>query len=165
MRNCFFVVFILLSTTTANAQHLFKRNLIYAEAFGNAIGLLSLHYERQLTSKPGLGFHVGVGYFSNTEFSLSIPVGLNYLVTLREYKSFMDIGAGATYSHADGIKTYEQELLTGPGYNDRIISFVPSIGYRQHIIKDKLMWRFNINAIFTKYRSFPFAGLSAGFRF
>jgi hypothetical protein len=159
MRKFVSVLFIIFTATSVYSQRLFKRNVIYAEAFGNAIGLLSLHYERQLTSKPGLGFHVGAGYLSDDKFRLSIPVGINYLVTLRGYKTFVDLGAGATYSH------YEEEPLNGPVIDDNIVSFVPSIGYRQHIVKDKLMWRINISAIFNKYRSFPFAGLSAGFRF
>jgi hypothetical protein len=165
MRKYFPLSLILVITTSVSAQNSFKRNDIYGEMFGNGIGIVSLNYERQLKDKPGFGFRLGLGYFSDYKFPLSVPVGINYLINLRHYKSLIDVGAGVTWSNAAGLKTFKQEALTGRGYDEYIVSFIPSIGYRQHIINDKFMWRFSLSSIMNKYRVFPYLGLSAGMRF
>ncbi len=147
-----------------HAQKTFRQNTAYVESFGNSISILSLNYEKQFQSRPGLGFRAGIGYHTDDRFPFAIPLGLNYLIHIRNYRSFIDIGAGATISNASELKTYHQELLTGPGADEIIASYIPALGYRQHILQDRLMWRIALCAVVNKYRSFPFVGLSAGVR-
>ncbi len=63
-------------------QTTFLRNDIYVEAGGNGL-FSSVNYERQLTKQPGLGFRLGVGFYSENAFYLTIPVGINYLFKLQ----------------------------------------------------------------------------------
>src|SRR5829696_5441571 len=115
MRKYLLLPFILLSVLAAAGQQSFKRNSLYGEMFGNGIGMASLHYERQLKDHPGFGFRLGIGGFFENKFQLSIPAGINYLFHLRNNRSFIDAGAGITWSSAVTLKTYKQELATGPG--------------------------------------------------
>ncbi|HEU4471365.1 MAG TPA: hypothetical protein VFR58_09790 [Flavisolibacter sp.] len=158
---------LLLGSMAASGQNLSRRNTVYAEAFGNGIGIMSVNYEHQPQGLPGLGFRLGLGYFADDgqKFRVSVPAGINYLFPRGRGRYFIDAGAGITWSNASGLKTYEQELRTGSGAGEYIFSFVPSIGFRQHIINEKVMWRFSFSGIINKYRAFPFAGIAAGFRF
>jgi hypothetical protein len=63
------------------AQKKFKRNSFYLEAFGGGL-FGSLNYERQLTSKPGIGLRIGAGFYTEKAFYLTLPVGVNYLFPL-----------------------------------------------------------------------------------
>ena len=147
--------------TVAFGQHTFKKNDIYFEVLGNGIGA-SINYERQLTSKPGLGLRAGIGYFSgDQEFRVSIPLGVIYLFSLSHHKSFLDAGIGGTWSGAAGL---EKDISTGErDYSERIWSIVPSIGYRRHT-KNNFMWRTSFTPIINKYRVMPWLGISVGKR-
>ncbi len=161
MRKCLlpFIIFSLL--TSAFGQNTFKKNDIYLELLGNGIGA-SLNYERQLNNNPSLGVRLGLGYYSGTEqFRVSIPIGVNYLFKIGSKKSFLDAGIGGTWSEAAGLK----EALAGVrDYNERIWSFVPSIGYRRHT-QGNLMWRASLTPVINKYRVMPWVGFSIGKRF
>src|SRR4051794_1654862 len=101
MRKYLYLFIALAITAPVLGQKSFNRNTVYAELFGNAITLLSLNYERQLVDKPGFGYRIGLGYYEGTyKWSLTLPAGINYLVTLSKNRSFIDIGAGATLSTA-----------------------------------------------------------------
>jgi hypothetical protein len=149
-------------STSVFGQETFKKNDIYIEFLGNGI-YASLNYERQLTSKPGLGLRTGVGYFSgDQEFRVSIPIGINYLFTLKNNKSFLDAGLGGTWSGAAGLK---KDVATGErDYSEHIWSIVPSLGYRRHT-KGNWMWRTSFTPILNKYRVLPYFGISIGMRF
>lgn len=162
MRKCILPILTLVLSTSAIGQDTFKKNDFYFELLGNGI-FASLNYERQLTSKPGFGLRTGVGYFSgDQELRLSIPIGVNYLFSLRGNKSFLDAGVGGTWSGADGLK---KDVASGErNYREHIWSLVPSIGYRRHI-KDNFMLRASFTPIINKYRTLPWVGLSIGKRF
>lgn len=153
-------VFILALAKPLLGQNAFRKNTLYGELAGNGI-FLSLNYERQLTHKPGLGVRVGVGYASSDEtFRLSIPVGVNYLLNLRNHKSFMDAGLGATWSEAAIVKS----SFPGDDNSGHMVSFVPSLAYR-HQTNWGLMWRLGFAPIINKYRFIPFPELSVGMSF
>lgn len=164
MRKILLPLMVLLFTTTLLAQEGFRKNDVYGEFMGNGIWA-SLNWERQLGDKPGLGLRAGVGSFSGDEvFRVSIPIGINYLFTLTPNKSFLDAGAGATWSGAAGLKTARQDAAAGArDYSEHIWSFVPSVGYRRHT-RGHFMWRTSFTPIFNKYRSLPWIGLSVGKR-
>src|SRR3954468_15834499 len=82
-------------------QNHFKKNDIYLEAGGNGL-FGSVNYERKLTKQPGLGARIGVGFYSEEAFYLTIPVGINYLFRLNNEKSFIDAGIGVSFARIDG---------------------------------------------------------------
>lgn len=122
----------------------------------------SFNYKRQLTSKPGIGARVGLGFFPSENGMLSVPVGLNYLINLKDQRSFIEAGLGLTF-------TGEPVLFldfSGDVYNNApYTNFVPSVGYRWHTSKN-LMFRFNITPIINKHTlTLPSIGFSVGGRF
>ena len=153
----FLVVFLL--AICSYGQTTFKRNDIYLEAGGNGL-LASVNYGRQLTKQPRLGFRLGVGFYSENAFYLTVPVGVNYLFKLKNNKSFIDAGLGATWTRIDGNLFGKSKNTNG----DHFVNFVPSVGYRRHTTKD-LMWRISVTPIANKYGLVPWLGLSIGKRF
>ena len=159
MRKYLFSLYILICTVSAIGQNAFKKNSLYAELLGNGI-YTSLNYERQLMNKPGIGFRLGVGYFSGDQkFRISLPVAINYLFILNNNTSFIDASIGTTWSGAAGLKKDAPDGVRD--YSEHILSFVPGIGYRQHT-NNSFMWRISFAPIINKYRFLPWGGLSIG---
>lgn len=140
-------------------QTSFKRNDIYLEAGGNGL-FTSVNYERQLTKEPGFGVRLGVGFYSEDAFYLTIPVGINYLFKLKGNKSFIDAGLGATLTRVNGNLFGDSKNSNG----DHFVNFVPSVGYRRHT-NQNLMWRVSVTPIANKYGLVPWIGVSIGKRF
>jgi hypothetical protein len=159
MRKQILTVLALFATTLLFGQENFKKNDIYLEAGG--AGLFgSVNYERQLTKEPGLGVRIGIGFYSENAFYLSIPVGINYLFKLNNDKSFIDAGLGATWARIDG-KLFEDSKNSN---GNNFVNFVPGIGYRRHTLKD-VMWRISVAAVANKDALTPWLGASIGKRF
>lgn len=154
------LVFVLISTTCGLfGQDDFKQNDIYLEAGGNGL-FASLNYERQLTKLPGLGVRVGVGFYTENAFFLTIPVGINYLFKLKKPNAFIDAGLGVTWANIDGklFGSYKSSNTRS------FVNFMPSIGYRRHTAND-LMYRLSITPVINKNTFVPWLGLSIGKRF
>ena len=145
--------------TCSFGQTTFKRNDLYFEAGGNGL-FSSINYERQLTSQPGLGFRVGLGFYSENDLYLTIPIGINYLFKLKNDNSFIDAGLGATWTRSNG-KFF---IIEDPSIGEQFVSFVPSIGYRKHTAND-VMWRISLAPVANKYGLVPWLGFSLGKRF
>jgi hypothetical protein len=141
------------------AQLTIKRNDIYLEAGGNGL-LGSLNYERQLTHQPGLALRLGVGFYTENAFYLTIPVGIHYLFPLSKNRSFIDAGAGVTWTRIDGALFGESTNANG----DHFVNFIPSIGFRSHTPKN-LMWRISVTPVANKNGLTPWFGASIGKRF
>lgn len=150
---------LLCLTATAFAQSGFKKNDIYLEAGGNGL-FGSVNYERQLTALPGLGARIGLGFYFEDAFYLTVPVGINYLFPHKNPKAFIDAGLGATWTRIDGNLFGKTENQNG----EHFVNFVPSIGYRRHTAKD-MMWRVSVTPIVNKYTGVPWIGFSVGKRF
>ena len=146
-------------TQLLQAQSTFKKNDIYLEAGGNGF-FGSINYERQLTKSPGLGLRVGLGFYTENAFYLTIPVGINYLFKLPGNKSFIDAGLGGTWTKVDGRFFGD----VSSALEENIFSFVPGIGYRRHTGKD-LMWRVSFTPVINQYTFLPWIGASIGKRF
>lgn len=159
MKNLTLLIVAFLLTICMYGQTKFLRNDIYLEAGGNGL-FASVNYERQLTKQPGLGVRLGVGFYTENAFYLTIPVGLNYLFALKKNKGFIDAGLGATWTRADGELFIEPKKTNG----NHFVNFVPSIGYRQHT-KKNIMWRVSVTPVANKYVLVPWIGLSIGKRF
>jgi hypothetical protein len=156
----FILLFIATTFTTFSfGQKPFKKNDIYLEAGGNGL-FGSVNYERQLTKQPGLGVRLGVGFYSEDAFYLTVPVGINYLFKLKSDKSFIDAGLGATWTNIDGKLFGSSNKLSDRNF----VNFVPSIGYRRHTKQD-IMWRISVSPIANKYDFVPWLGLSLGKHF
>lgn len=140
-------------------QNNFKKNDIYLEAGGNGL-FGSVNYERQLTKEPGLGVRIGVGFYSENAFYLTVPIGINYLFKLKNEKSFIDVGIGATWTRMNG-KFFDD---SNDSNDDHFVNFVPSIGYRSHTANN-LMWRISVTPVANKYGLVPWIGASIGKRF
>jgi hypothetical protein len=158
MKNLILVLVISILAVCSYGQTTFKRNDIYLEAGGNGL-FGSVNYERQLTNQPGIGFRLGVGFYSEKAFYLTIPAGINYLFKLKNNKSFIDAGLGVTWTRIDGNLFGRSNNANG-----NFINFVPSVGYREHP-NQNFMWRISITPIINKYIVGPWVGLSIGKRF
>ena len=159
MKYILIFLFIITFTNSSFAQTSFKRNDIYFEAGGNGL-FASVNYERQLTKLPGIGARIGIGFYTENAFYLTIPVAVNYLFKLKGDKSFLDAGLGLTWARVNADvfgKSIEND-------ESHFANFTPSIGYRLHTSKD-LMWRINITPIVNKYAFTPWLGISLGKRF
>ena len=159
MKHLILLLSIFLIVICSYGQTTFKRNDIYLEAGGNGL-FASVNYERQLTKQPGLGFRLGAGFYSEKAFYFTIPVGINYLFKLKNNKSFIDAGLGATWTRINGNLFGDSKNSIG----DHFVNFVPSVGYRRHTNK-YLMWRISVTPIANKYGLVPWLGLSIGKRF
>jgi len=140
-------------------QTTLKQNDIYIEAAGNGL-FASVNYERQLTKEPGLGIRLGIGFYTEKAFYLTIPVGINYLFELKKKNSFIDAGLGATWARINGEVFGSSKNSNG----DHFINFIPSIGYRKHTNKN-IMWRISITPAANKFTLVPWLGFSIGKRF
>jgi hypothetical protein len=151
---------LVLSASTAFAQSNFKRNDLYFELLGNGI-VASVNYERQLSDQPGFGVRVGLGFFPTEHGMLSVPLGFNYLVPLKDQKAFIELGLGATLT-AEPVLFLD---FSGDVYDKGpYTNIIPSVAYRGHTSKN-LMWRFSLTPIFNSYGTLPLIGFSIGKRF
>ena len=145
----FLLLFISLSTL---AQKKFQQNSFYLEAFGSGL-FGSLNYERQLTNKPGIGVRAGAGFYTEKAFFFTLPVGVNYLFSLKKENRFID--AGLTVS-----PTFKDANFRSTG-DDRWINVLPSVGYRAHTRKN-WMWRLAVTPVINRFAVTPSAGFSIG---
>src|SRR5262249_45118305 len=144
---------------TAIGQSSIKSNTIYLELGGNAL-FTSINYERKLVKNTNLNLHVGTGVYGTY---LSIPLGVNYLVPLKDPTafSFIDFGLGATYSKAD-VKLYAIIDRKNPDYvQTNFWNYIPSIGYRK-VTKRNLMYRLSLAPVINHNGMLPFAGVAIG---
>lgn len=131
-----------------------QQNNIYLEAGGNGL-FGSINYERQFTKQPGFGVRIGIGFYTDAGFYLTIPVGIDYLFKLKNNRSFIDAGMGATWARENG------HLFNSNSKGDNFVNFIPSIGYRRHTLKN-VMWRISAAPVANKYGLVPWIGLSLG---
>ena len=159
MKSFYFIVLILVTSSVTFSQTSFKKNTIYLEAGGNGLWG-SVNYERQLTKEPGLGVRLGVGFYTESSFYLTIPAGTNYLFPLKNRTSFIDACLGVTWARINGKLFGSDKYSNG----EHFVNFIPSIGYRIHTKKD-VMWRFSITPVANNDAFTPWIGISLGKRF
>jgi hypothetical protein len=165
-----FFVKVLLSSfsfTTALSQDLLPdipepqlRNAVYVEALGNGL-FGSLNYERQLTRTPGLSFRIGVGFYTEDDFYLSIPVSLHYLIDLGR-NNYIDTGLGYTYADSgpDDLFSSSQRSNSGNLHNLFLMA-----GYRRHFGRDWML-RASFTPLTNNFDvTLPWIGIAIGKRF
>ena len=154
-----FIICLFLFTNLLISQQLFKRNTVYFELGGNGL-FSSINYEWQISKHPGFGVRLGTGIYF-TKYSLTIPVGVNYLFKLNNELSYIDVGIGVTYSKADA-SLYAESKPRDPNYvNKHTINTIPSFGYRRQTIKNTML-RISLTPVFNQYDGLPFIGISIG---
>jgi len=159
------VIFILIAIctfpTVLFSQTSYKSNDVYLEVGGNGL-FSSVNYERHLLKKPGLGVRIGLGFYTEDNFYVTLPIGMNYLFKMKGNSSFIEGGIGVTWARVNG-KLFISDK-NSDGFN--FTNVIPSIGYRKHTKKD-LMWRINLTPIINnKNVAFlPWLGVSVGKRF
>jgi hypothetical protein len=151
-----FVFIFLLLSTTAFSQNDFKRNYLYLEAGGTGL-FGSVNYERQLTKEPGIGFRIGLGFYTENALYMTIPAGINFIFPLKKDNSFIEAGLGIAWAKIDG-KLFMKENNTN---GDNFTSVLPSVYYRKHL-KNNVMLKAGVTPVFNKYTVFPWIGFALG---
>jgi len=166
MKNSFLLVLLLFTLLFSKAQSNFKPNTAYVQFLGNGI-VLSANYERQLFKKPGLGIHAGIGicgeagFYWNGTSRVTIPVGFNYLLPLKNKNKFVDFGLGATYAKSD-MQVYMLVEHRNPNYvNTHYWSVVPSISKRI-ATRRHMMYRYGFSPVINQYGFIPFIEFAMG---
>jgi hypothetical protein len=140
MKKILIVLAILISSFHSFSQE-FKRNEVFIELLGNGL-LGSINYERQLGKKPGFGIRAGAGLYG-TDTHMTIPVGVNYLIKLRNDYSFLDLGFGATFTKTDGFFYAITKLSDGYIRKKDYVYLIPSVGARAYTTKNFVANKFN----------------------
>ncbi len=159
MRKCLLTILTFSAITVSFGQSIFKKNVMYLEAGGNGL-FSSINYERQLTTEPGLGARVGIGFYSENALYLTIPVGINYLFKLKNEHAFIEAGIGATWARRNGELFHTSKKFE----DEHFVNFIPSIGYRKHTVNN-VMWRISATPVANNNGLFPWIGASIGKRF
>jgi hypothetical protein len=150
---------VLSSIGICQAQDLQKHNRLYFEVGGSGL-FASVNYEKQLPKLPALGLRVGLGFYTEKAFYMTVPVGLTYAFALKKSNTFLDIGLNLTYSRIDGRVFTQEQNSNG----NHFTSIVPSIAYRKHFGKDTF-WRIGFTPVFNQATTLPWLGFSLGRQF
>lgn len=138
------------------------RNAIYVEALGNGL-LGSVNYERQLSRNPYFTARVGVGFYTEGNFYLTIPISLQYLIDLKK-NNFIETGVGYTWAQYGADDCFRCD---GSDNTDNYGNLFLSIGYRKHF-GNKWMWKVSFSPLITNNHDAnftPWFGAGFGKRF
>lgn len=138
-----------------------KKNATYLQLGGNGL-FLSANYERQLTNKLGLNAQIGAGLGN---YKPAFPVGLNYLLNLKNQKSFIETGFSVVF--AEKSLFYNDLIFQSPEpiLQEYGTAYVPSIGYRYHASKG-FMLKALYSPVFAKLKmNWAYYGIGIGWRF
>lgn len=151
-----YTLFFIITASSVTAQKSFKQNYPYIEVLGNGL-ILSANYEKQLSKKPGLGIHLGIGIGGKKP---AIPIGLKYIFNAGGNKSFVETGFGITLLERE---MWDEDLIP-TAKNPYEPGFIPSIGYRHHTTSG-FMFRINYTPVFNKYETLAaFGGITIGWQ-
>jgi len=136
------------------------RNIVFVEALGNGL-FGSINYERQLTSGPGLSIRLGIGFYTENAFYLTLPISVQYLIDLKK-DNFIEAGIGYTWADAGADDLFNDNITDSDNLNNLFLS----VGYRKHFGKD-WMWKASFTPLLTNNKdvTLPWVGLSIGKRF
>jgi len=109
-------------------------------------------------SYEGLGIRVGVGFYTEDAFYLTIPVHLSEQLTLTPNRRYLELGFGVTYAayHAHFFHNYYL-------YGDALMppwNIIPSISYRQY--EQKIYWFIQFSPVFNAAATTPWGGVGLG---
>ncbi len=155
-------LYFLCSAVNLQAQKVFERRgqAIYIELLGSGFAY-SLNYESRFSQKTGgLGGRIGVSYVGDW---FALPVNVNYLLSKKKEKHFLEIGAGFTYFK------YKEPILYGGKMIDSQTMPALTFMYRYHPRYGKFSFRFGMTPLYgylnegdTDKVFFPLFGVSLG---
>lgn len=138
------------------------RNTIFVETLGNGF-LGSVNYERHLSKNHNLTTRVGIGFYTDSNFYLTIPISIQYLFDLRK-NNFIETGIGFTWAQFGADDCF---YCDGTDNTDDYSNLFLSIGYRKHF-GNNWMWKANFSPlIINNHGEFfrPWIGASIGKQF
>lgn len=138
------------------------RNTVFVEALGNGF-LGSLNYERQFGKKPNFTTRVGIGFYPDIDFYLTVPVSVHYLIDVGQ-NNFIETGIGYTWAQYGADDCF---LCEGGDNTDDYNNLFLSIGYRKHF-GNNWMWKINFSPLITNNHNAnftPWFGAALGKRF
>jgi hypothetical protein len=160
MKKILIVPAIFISSSQSFSQD-FKKNEVFIELLGNGLW-------DQLITKGSwvinlvLELELGLGCMVPTH--MTIPVGVNYLIRLRNDYSFLDLGLGATFTKTDGFFYAITKLSDGYIRKKDYVYLIPSVGARAYTTKN-FVARINLTPFITETGILPSFGLGFGKRF
>jgi len=93
-------------TTPSKYAESKPRQNVYVELGGNGLAFAGVYETRLKKSADGIGLKMGLGgYTSDFEKVITVPVGMNWLLT-KDNKHFFEMGFGATFLHFDAKNDY-----------------------------------------------------------
>lgn len=138
-----------------------KKGSISLNAGGEGLlGSFEMEFRFFSQSFSGLGFRTGVGFYTEDDFYMTIPLNVNYLFVIKPGKSYFELGAGVTYSayHVRFSKDFHQ--FGGPALMPPW-SFIPTLGYRQYNHRG-VYWEIKFSPIVNKEDFTPWGGITIG---
>lgn len=155
-----FTSFLILLCLTFEITYAQKSNHgVYLELGGNGI-LASANIETSILKNPQIRSHIGIGMYGFMQRKLTIPLGINYLLPIRNTKSYLDIGLGMTFSKAN-MKLYVNVDDKNSIRKPQNFSFVPNLSYRTHV-KNRMLLRIGFTPVITQYLFIPHFGIAVG---
>jgi hypothetical protein len=131
------------------------RQNLYVELGGNGLAFTAVYESRLKKATDGIGLKFGLGgYTSDYEKVITLPVGMNWLLT-KDNKHFFEMGVGATFLHFEsndvwgwpGGSTDPYPLniagLNVTEKNSVIGNF--TMGYRRQPADGGIMWGVSVN--------------------
>ena len=132
---------------------------VYAEFFGNGLGL-SANFDCRFTKKEnGFGFRAGLGFYPETFFNesfITIPLGINHLAGNGPH--YFESGMGVTF--IPGVKVFGED-----GYEASGVAFMPRVGYRYAQKKRGFLGRVFVSPLIAEGGIEFWMGLGLGFKF
>lgn len=163
-----YIKFVVLSLTMGqmfaqeNSQTSQLKNTLYVEALGNGL-FGSLNYERQLTKEPGLSLRAGIGFYTENEFYLTLPLSIQYAFDLKR-NNYIETGIGYTWADAGADDLFNNN--NNRSNSDDLNNLFLSVGYRKHFGKN-WMWKVSFTPLVTNNKdvTLPWFGVAFGKRF
>lgn len=134
---------------------------VYAELGGP--GIASINFDTRFTKQEGgIGGRAGIGFIKIDETSLlTVPVGLNYLVS-KNGRNYFEFGGGATYVRVKD--TYGSSLSNDDVFNGSFGHL--HFGYRLQPQEGGFLFRAGITPIFGHGAFIPYYfSLAFGYKF
>jgi hypothetical protein len=154
MKNCVFIIILVLVLHNSSSAQEHKTNNIFLEIGGNSLNI-SVNYDRIIFDNWAIRAGAGMLFFgspNNTVF----PVLINRRFYIKQ--NYIEAGIGLTYCTAQfdlgryGVHASKNRLLTG------LVGYCFQVG-------SNFNWRVSFTPFFYDKKVYPFAGLSLGYSF
>lgn len=167
---------IIAQKTAATFSEPKPRQNVYVELGGNGLAFAGVFESRLKKTTDGIGVKFGLGgYTSEYEKVITVPLGLNWLLT-KDNKHFFEMGFGTTFLHFETKNDYWNwpspqgpypvniAGLTITEKNSIIGNF--TMGYRRQPADGGIMWGVSVNPQINNNGFWPvWFGVKFGYSF